>query len=346
MEENFLNLKREDSLITEEEIKLEALLHAKKQREEKHAVKMAAAYIGFAYFLQLAVPYVFSFLLVVVSSVTGFANEINTLLSDSAFVMVLQIFLSLLAFIPPYLLIGVGVKKKVTQLIDFGKPKQGTFLPTVLMGLGFCTFGNLVTNTISSLFSLVGIRFSSPDFIYPEGIFGSLLSLIAVAVTPALVEEFAMRGMVMGSLKTFGKGFAIMVSAAIFALMHGNLVQIPFAFTVGLALGFAVVKSGSIWTAVVIHFLNNGLSFLLDLLFGVVTDSNMQDLIMIGYFAAFILCFFVGLLLSSRKKDFWKGSKTEITLSVGQIAATFFFSPVIIVDIIITFFCCLEYISI
>lgn len=69
-----------------------------------------------------------------------------------------------------------------------------------------------------------------------------------------------MRGVVMQPLRKYGDWFAILTSAFVFALMHGNLVQAPFAFIAGIGLGYAVIASGSLWTGILIHLLNNSIS--------------------------------------------------------------------------------------
>lgn len=85
------------------------------------------------------------------------------------------------------------------------------------------------------------------------------------AVLPALIEEFAMRGVVMQSLRKYGDWFAIIMSSLVFALLHGNMVQIPFAFIAGIAIGYAVTVTGSMWTGVLIHFLNNLASIIMQI---------------------------------------------------------------------------------
>ena len=69
-----------------------------------------------------------------------------------------------------------------------------------------------------------------------------------------------MRGVVMQPLRKYGDWFAILTSAFVFALMHGNLVQAPFAFIAGIGLGYAVIASGSLWTGILVHLLNNSIS--------------------------------------------------------------------------------------
>lgn len=49
-------------------------------------------------------------------------------------------------------------------------------------------------------------------------------------------EELIFRGFVLRSLRPYGKRFAILGSAFLFGLFHGNLLQTPYAFLVGLVL--------------------------------------------------------------------------------------------------------------
>lgn len=69
-------------------------------------------------------------------------------------------------------------------------------------------------------------------------------------------EEIVYRGFVLRYLQRYGRWFAIVVSAALFGAMHGNLVQGMFAFTIGLVLGYVTVEYSIKW-AIFLHFLNN-----------------------------------------------------------------------------------------
>ena len=53
-----------------------------------------------------------------------------------------------------------------------------------------------------------------------------------------------------------GKKFAIFASAFLFGMFHGNIVQTPFAFALGLVLGYVTVEHSLIW-AIVLHMINN-----------------------------------------------------------------------------------------
>lgn len=51
--------------------------------------------------------------------------------------------------------------------------------------------------------------------------------------------------------------WAIVVSSLIFGIVHGNWVQAPFAFVVGLALGWVYYHTGSLLPGILMHFVNN-----------------------------------------------------------------------------------------
>ncbi len=69
-------------------------------------------------------------------------------------------------------------------------------------------------------------------------------------------EEILFRGFVLRSLRPYGKRFAILGSAFLFAMFHGNLLQAPYAFLAGLVLGYCAVEYSIVW-AVLLHVFNN-----------------------------------------------------------------------------------------
>lgn len=86
----------------------------------------------------------------------------------------------------------------------------------------------------------------------------SVAMLLYTCIGAPFIEEILFRGAVMRSLQNFGRRFAVVASALIFGLIHGNLVQTPFAFLVGLVLGYAAMEYG-IWWSIALHFFNNAI---------------------------------------------------------------------------------------
>lgn len=88
------------------------------------------------------------------------------------------------------------------------------------------------------------------------GSLDSLSMFLYVGLGAPVAEEILFRGVALRSMEPYGKKFAIFASSVLFGLYHGNLVQIPFAFAVGLVLGYVTVEHNIGW-AIVLHMFNN-----------------------------------------------------------------------------------------
>ena len=71
-----------------------------------------------------------------------------------------------------------------------------------------------------------------------------------------IFEEVLFRGLLLRMLEPLGKKFAIFTSALLFGIFHANVVQTPFAFLVGLVLGYVAMEYSMAW-AMVLHMINN-----------------------------------------------------------------------------------------
>lgn len=81
---------------------------------------------------------------------------------------------------------------------------------------------------------------------------------IVVAVLAPVFEELMYRGVIMYELRrSWSFLFANIFQATIFGVMHMNLVQGLYTAVLGLIIGYAYEKSGTVYMAVLIHFLFN-----------------------------------------------------------------------------------------
>ncbi len=76
------------------------------------------------------------------------------------------------------------------------------------------------------------------------------------SILAPLSEELIFRGYILQSLRPYGKKFAVVLSAFVFGIFHGNLLQTPYAFLMGLVLGYVTVEYHIGW-AVALHVFNN-----------------------------------------------------------------------------------------
>lgn len=91
---------------------------------------------------------------------------------------------------------------------------------------------------------------------------GLLLSIISMALIPAIVEEWLFRGVIQKLLIDWTRyaWVGIVLTAAIFSAIHFDMPNFAARFVLGLFLGFAYYYTKNIWTNITMHFLNNGVA--------------------------------------------------------------------------------------
>ena len=117
----------------------------------------------------------------------------------------------------------------------------------------------------------------------------------------------------MGSLKKYGRVFAVVTSSILFSAMHANTSQIIFTFFVALVFGFVDMVADSVVPSLVIHFLNNFYAVLFTIL-----DANNQldedTIICIHIVVVFLFClsgFLSFIYLAKTRNDFFRLSDNE-----------------------------------
>ena len=121
-----------------------------------------------------------------------------------------------------------------------------------------CVAGSYATYYLDRMIEVVfDVTLTQPEFPEPKTALECVTMIIATALVPAVFEEILLRAGVLQAMRRYGDWFAIITSAFIFAILHGNLVQTPFAFVAGVAFGYIFIVTGSIWPTIIIHFINN-----------------------------------------------------------------------------------------
>jgi membrane protease YdiL (CAAX protease family) len=88
---------------------------------------------------------------------------------------------------------------------------------------------------------------------------GLPMALAVIAVAPALLEEVMFRGLLQGRLLALlGTRAGIAVTAAAFALCHGQPLVLPIHVGIGLYLSWLRLRSDSLLPGMLLHFLYNG----------------------------------------------------------------------------------------
>ena len=72
-----------------------------------------------------------------------------------------------------------------------------------------------------------------------------------------LAEEGVFRGAVQRRAQPLGRGQAVLLQAALFALQHGSAAAMAYALVCGLGLGWLADRTGHLWPGMLLHSANN-----------------------------------------------------------------------------------------
>ncbi|MDD2361765.1 MAG: type II CAAX endopeptidase family protein [Oscillospiraceae bacterium] len=247
--------------------------------------------------------------------------------------------------------VGMGLPGPVIAAISHRKikpfsqlesaPEKIGFVSVVLAllsGMAICVFANFIASYIGFFLSQFGILPPEMPTYLEKNVQSFIINIIVFAVMPAILEEMLYRGYILRTLLRYGSGFALVVSSLLFALMHGNTSQIPFAFIVGLACGYLMISTGRIWPSMMLHFLNNFMSTLLSYA-GMFLETEIQGQKMVLLVFTFIVIIGLAslLILFGRSDPIVRFNRSpgNMQMTTGQKTSASLFAPGIIISIIV-----------
>lgn len=97
-----------------------------------------------------------------------------------------------------------------------------------------------------------------------EGMTGMLLLLFTLALTPAICEEVLFRGVLLSAVKDRWKPWvSILIIGILFGIFHLSIYRFIPTALLGGVLTYVVLRSGTIYAGMLLHFLNNATALLL-----------------------------------------------------------------------------------
>ncbi len=125
--------------------------------------------------------------------------------------------------------------------------------------LCFCMGAQMVSSLWITLLELIMNAFGKSVMPMLETVAGdsdTFSMFLYASILAPVWEEVLFRGYVLRTLRPFGKRFAVFASAVAFGLFHGNLLQTPYAFLMGLVMGYVTVEYSIVWS-ILLHIFNN-----------------------------------------------------------------------------------------
>ena len=90
------------------------------------------------------------------------------------------------------------------------------------------------------------------------------IGLFIFALSPAICEETLFRGVLLSAFKKRMPGWmSVLAVGCLFGLFHVHLYRLLPTALLGILFSYIVYRSGSLWPAVLAHFVNNGIVFLI-----------------------------------------------------------------------------------
>lgn len=182
-----------------------------------------------------------------------------------------------------------------------------------------CKYEAALIGVVAVVLGLVGFNIMSEQLELENwmeelfmGMSKNVLGFLAIGVFGPICEEIVFRGGIMRPLlkKGLNPWVAILVSAFIFGMAHGNPAQVPFAGFLGVVFGVVYYRTGSLVLTTLCHILNNSFSVLLMNIYGDKANDMTFDS-MLGHGTATALMVVTILACVAMLYWFWK--KTEST---------------------------------
>lgn len=220
--------------------------------------------MGIAYICALVAPYVISLLLLLVCQIVISSGVSAESIESSVVYTIFSCLCSPIAF--AIVFFAFNKVKKVSFSAAKVNFKIGIVNTVVCFAVALiCVFGmQYLIGGIDYVLQLGGYNLT--QIFLPMDNFGWLvLALILMALLPAIFEELVFRGILLNGLR---KGLsdisALFISALMFALMHGSIQQLVYPFALGLVLGWLAMRTGSTFTSMLVHFLNNAIVIIIN----------------------------------------------------------------------------------
>lgn len=170
-----------------------------------------------------------------------------------------------------FLIIGVPIlfalyiKTDLRKLFSLKLPKISGVIGGFVLWLGAFIGIHIISQFLLYIFPQnMAVLEALSEQMFSETSF--FVNLLVIAVLPALCEEMLFRGFIFNGLRFNGNDrkntykSAIILSGIMFGMMHLYFIKIIPTAILGIIFAYTVYKTGSIFVAMLLHFINNGIA--------------------------------------------------------------------------------------
>ena len=167
----------------------------------------------------------------------------------------------LITFAPLYLIavpIGLLLLRKVpAKPLEKHDLKPSRYIVSATICIFMMYAGNILGTIITALLQLLpGVTVGNPILGYATD--NALLpKVLFMVILAPVIEEYIFRKQLIDRMHIHGQKLAVITSALMFGLFHGNLSQFFYAFALGLVFGCVYLKTGKLRYTIGLHMLIN-----------------------------------------------------------------------------------------
>lgn len=194
----------------------------------------------------------------------------------------------------PLILIG-ALKLNVRRLVPLTRVSFGTVLLLAVFMLGADVLIEYLTFASEQLFPLPEeVRQQLDRIMSAPNAQTFVIKLFVLCIIPAICEEVYFRGFFQTSIEaSWGRGWALAVTAVVFAGLHGNIHYFHLYLLLGLIFGWVYAVTGTLWAPIICHVVNNCWTFIIHVIgFDIPIEGvsiYLNSLIVIGGAVLFIV---------------------------------------------------------
>ncbi|MDE7325376.1 MAG: CPBP family intramembrane metalloprotease [Lachnospiraceae bacterium] len=150
-------------------------------------------------------------------------------------------------------------KRNYVRTVRLKKIHGSTVVMLILFVISIMPLMSLI-NAISMLFVENSTTTSMAQVVSGHSF---LVSLILIALLPAILEESVYRGLFYNEYRKVAPLGGLLLSAFLFGIMHANWNQFSYAFAMGMVFCLIIEATDSILSSMILHFCINGSSVVL-----------------------------------------------------------------------------------
>lgn len=171
------------------------------------------------------------------------------------------------------------MRGKLMKIYPFKKPEFKKLAGTVVLWIGAYVGTLFITMLIAYFFpeEMMGASQDVQEVIMEAPV---IVSILVVAVTPAICEELAFRGALLSCFRNLkNRWTGIIIVAAIFGACHGSIWRMLPTMLLGVAMGYLLFETENMLYPMLFHFINNAVPvIMLSLMSGLMGFADAEGM--------------------------------------------------------------------